>query len=717
MLARPSPLVTRSFSVRTAFRSTWVALAALLTLSVACKEVTGPEDVAVSLTLLSGANQAGRVDAALAQPIVVRVTDRRGNGVRGADVLFATTAGNGATDPLIARTDSNGTASVNWILGTALGAMSLTVNFADLPDVVVTATAVADRLEIVSGGEQSTRLGTALPLPVVVAVKDLNDAVVAGVLVTFAPDAANGTVSPSTVATDANGLARTFWTVGTAPGPMRIVVTSTTASDLLVNATATVDTSRVLTRMSGNAQVGAIGDTLTNPLVVRVTDRFGNPVSGVTISWNDALVSGIVVSPASSATDVNGEARTTVRLSDLAGAADVRATIAGRTERVTFSLTSGVSFTSVFAGNYFTCGLTTGGTAYCWGFNEDEQLGVGTRADDATRTNAPRVSVWDAARNFAPTFRKLASNENHTCAITITRSVMCWGTGNGALGATAPAVITALSTSSTADIATGMYHTCALDIAGFLRCGGENQLGQLGNGSIIPSSTPQAVTGGVRYSAVSAGKLHTCAFPRGDDTPMCWGDNAQGQVGDATNTVRLVPTVVNSGVSFDTLSLVTGAVHSCALSTAGAAFCWGSNSYGQLGIASTGGSAIVPTAVAGGLTFVSLFAGEYHTCGLTVAGAAHCWGRNSSGQLGTGSTSVPVNTPTAVTGGLAFRALALGELHSCGVLFSADGVRGTTATPGDVYCWGDSEYGQAGTGVFRGNASPLLAPTRVAHQP
>ncbi|HRN51886.1 MAG TPA: Ig-like domain-containing protein, partial [Gemmatimonadaceae bacterium] len=333
-------------------RTRTIAAALLLGATLAsCKDINSPEDIAVSMTLVSGANQAGRVGAPLATPIVVKVSDRRGAGVKGADVMFRPVTGSGATDPLIARTDSTGHATVTWFLGSTLGAMTLTISFSDFPDITVNATAVADRLEIASGDAQVSRLGTSLPQPVVIQVRDINDAPVPGALVSFAADSGSGSVSPTTVAADANGLARTFWTLGTAPGAMRLTVTSPTAADVLVGATATVDTSRVLTRVSGDAQVGTIGDALADPLVVRVTDRFGNAVEGETITWTDALSPGITVQPATSTTDADGLASTTVQLSDLAGSASVRATVQGRSERVSFALTSSVEFTSVFAGN------------------------------------------------------------------------------------------------------------------------------------------------------------------------------------------------------------------------------------------------------------------------------------------------------------------------------------------------------------------------------
>src|SRR6266550_1291368 len=112
--------------------------------------------------------------------------------------------------------------------------------------------------------------------------------------------------------------------------------------------------------------------------------------------------------------------------------------------------------------------------------------------------------------------------------------------------------------------------------------------------------------------------------------------------------------------------LAAGLEHTCALTSGGAAYCWGRNDAGQLGDGSTTTSSSIPVAVSGGLTFSAIAIGEAasHTCGLTDVGAAYCWGRNLEGELGNGSRT-STSTPVAVSGGLTFRAMAAGGLHSC----------------------------------------------------
>jgi alpha-tubulin suppressor-like RCC1 family protein len=197
--------------------------------------------------------------------------------------------------------------------------------------------------------------------------------------------------------------------------------------------------------------------------------------------------------------------------------------------------------------------------------------------------------------------------------------------------------------------------------------------------------------------------------------------NTDGQLGDGTFVSSLTPVPLPAGVlaatTFDSTSLVAGVAHTCALTTAGAAYCWGSNAFGQLGAgagAGPGARSAAPLPVLGG-PFVRLYAGLYHTCGLTAAGAAFCWGRNNSGQLGNGTFGIST-TPLAVTGGLTFSNLAMGELHSCGITGPGPGVTGTTGVAGTIYCWGDNEYGQLGLGYFGLNAAPALSPVRVVFQ-
>jgi alpha-tubulin suppressor-like RCC1 family protein len=180
-------------------------------------------------------------------------------------------------------------------------------------------------------------------------------------------------------------------------------------------------------------------------------------------------------------------------------------------------------------------------------------------------------------------------------------------------------------------LATGWNHTCALTSSGSVFCWGLNRHGQVGDGSRLDRLSPRQVMTGA--SALAAGDAHTCAVVgRG---VRCWGDNGSGQIGDGTNEPRAEPTSVVDlpGVP---MALVAGAAHTCVLLGDGAVHCWGQNRHGQLGNGSTGDSPR-PTPVVGGIVFERISAGGAVTCGVTARGVEYCWGLNQSGQLGDGT--------------------------------------------------------------------------------
>jgi hypothetical protein len=148
-----------------------------------------------------------------------------------------------------------------------------------------------------------------------------------------------------------------------------------------------------------------------------------------------------------------------------------------------------------------------------------------------------------------------------------------------------------------AEIAAGYYFTCALTTAGGVQCWGSNFNGQLGNDSTIGSYAPVAVTGlSSGVSAVAAGDAHTCALTTSGGV-QCWGDNQYGQLGNNSTTESHVPVAV-TGLSSGVSALAAGGDHTCALTTAGGVQCWGDNANGQLGNDSTTNSD-VPVAVMG----------------------------------------------------------------------------------------------------------------------
>src|SRR5437773_481180 len=216
------------------------------------------------------------------------------------------------------------------------------------------------------------------------------------------------------------------------------------------------------------------------------------------------------------------------------------------------------------------------------------------------------------------------------------------------------------------------------------------------------SDNPAGVASVRSFAAVSAGGIHTCGVTAARDA-YCWGHNLYGELGvDPTTTSETCPgaggplpcsTVPVRVAGRRSFAAVSaGFLYSCGITAPGVAYCWGNDVEGQLGDGSTSISG-TPVAVAGNLRFSSVSTGDYHTCGLTGAGAAYCWGLNLEGQLGVGSTTSS-SSPVAVAGGLSFTALATGGAHTCGL-----------TSAGAAFCWGNNLLGQLGVGTATGPES------------
>jgi len=275
----------------------------------------------------------------------------------------------------------------------------------------------------------------------------------------------------------------------------------------------------------------------------------------------------------------------------------------------------------------------------------------------------------------------------------------------------------------------GGLHTCAVTIAGFAYCWGNNVLGQLGDGTTTQRETPGPVTGALRFTQVSAGWEHTCGVTI-EGVAYCWGLDEFGQLGDGSVAQRQEPTPVAGGLSFAQVS--AGHDHSCGVTTGNTAYCWGRNDLGQLGDSTTS-QRTTPTAVAGGLTFRQLSA-TIHTCGVTTGNLVYCWGRDVEGQLGDGTPTYHRDSPTPVAGNLTFALISTGDFHTCGLTAGREAYcwgEGWTATPAPIsgalsfaqldagsrhscgvttgnlaYCWGDNIYGQLGDGTTDARATP-----------
>ncbi|MGC9347776.1 MAG: hypothetical protein ACP5JG_06530 [Anaerolineae bacterium] len=348
--------------------------------------------------------------------------------------------------------------------------------------------------------------------------------------------------------------------------------------------------------------------------------------------------------------------------------------------------------TSVDAGRYHACAITTEGGLKCWGRNDYAQLGDGTREHRYSAVSVVGMASDTTAVTTGPI---------HTCAQTANGIVKCWGDNTrGKLGdgttenRTTPVDVTGLST-DTVIVDAGYNHSCALTAQGAIKCWGANFSGQLGNGIETQQFAPVDVRGFANaITALSTGAFHNCAITDQGGV-QCWGLNWAGQLGDGTTDDRSTPVGVE-GLSTGISSLDLGSTHSCALTIQGGVKCWGGNEFGKLGDGTTE-DRHTPVDVVGltsGVTSVT--AGSSHSCAVTDSGSAKCWGGNEYGQLGDG-TAETRHTPVDVQGlSAGVRDVAAGYYHSCAL-----------TTGGDVKCWGRNDYGQLGNGTTENSTTPV----------
>jgi alpha-tubulin suppressor-like RCC1 family protein len=346
--------------------------------------------------------------------------------------------------------------------------------------------------------------------------------------------------------------------------------------------------------------------------------------------------------------------------------------------------------------------VTTTKQAYCWGYNSSGELGVAS-------TSGPQLCVDDgdtipcsmkpAKVSGGSSWAAVSAGYYHTCGVTTTGQAYCWGTnhsgelGGGPTGtAFAPVTVAGGLTFATVS-ASHAYHSCGVTTSGQAYCWGNNVRGQLGNGSYDSTFAPVAVVGGLTFTNVSGGDYLTCGLATTGQA-YCWGDHSYGALGNGPMPPAQItaPGAVNGGLTLASVS--AGFHHTCGLTTDGKAYCWGDDSWGQLGDGSTAVS-WVPVAVSGGLTFTSVSAGGRHTCGVTTQGKAYCWGGNAFGQLGNGSTDSSM-VPVPVAGGLTFAAVFSGAGHTCAV-----------TTTAQAYCWGKNTYGELGNGSLTESHVPV----------
>ncbi|MGD8727587.1 MAG: hypothetical protein PVH40_08075, partial [Gemmatimonadales bacterium] len=315
------------------------------------------QPVPSQVVVVSGSGQSAEVGTTLPNPIVLEVQGADGLPVTGVSVRLVAAAGSTSPDSL--GVDGSGRLSFTWTLGVTAGTQSVTATVVEYPAVQATVTATADAkpatdLAIVSGNDQTGPVATALSDSLVVLATDIDGQPVANTTITWFVTLNDGTVSPTTSVTDANGLAATEWTLGSLAGANEVfaglpgitppsspdsVGLAPQAEGVTFAATGEPGPAAVLELVSGDAQSDTVGATLPLPIVVRVTDLFGNPVQDVTVDFTTA--DGGTLVPASTTTDVDGLAQSVWTLGLEAGTQSATATSTGLAgSPVTFSATA-----------------------------------------------------------------------------------------------------------------------------------------------------------------------------------------------------------------------------------------------------------------------------------------------------------------------------------------------------------------------------------------
>ena len=324
----------------------------------------------------------------------------------------------------------------------------------------------------------------------------------------------------------------------------------------------------------------------------------------------------------------------------------------------------------------------------CWGLNTYGQLGIGSTDQ--------KFAPAEVAGIDAKSIVQITGGEGHTCALLSNNDLYCWGVDVVEPTQT-PVKLEGLSVSS---MDSGDHHICAITTDPSLVCWGHNSMGQLGQirTEVEASMKPLVVDLPAAPLDVSVDELHSCAVLV-DGSVWCWGSNSFGQLGNGATENSDTPVKVENLPIKPTL-VAAGSTHTCVLSEESGAYCWGNNEFDQIGEKVGESMVIRPHKVAGSSPGVYIEAGQDHTCAIALKRNVECWGAYWEGQLGTGDMGNKFGKPVSPAGiDNPVVSLAVGRDHACASLAG-----------GKLFCWGDDRGGQIGSGNRRSLES-VVAPS------
>ncbi len=382
----------------------------------------------------------------------------------------------------------------------------------------------------------------------------------------------------------------------------------------------------------------------------------------------------------------------------------------------------GEDVTAVAIGNSFACAIKAG-DLYCWGSNHRGQLGTNTM-------DAPEVvNALPALTISSKDVTQVAANGRTACAIKAGGALLCWGDNSQGQAGVGAATTELLAPTPVVGMNAGVTHVAVAELSacavkgGIVSCWGSDTYGQLADGAAGPGLRSPAVSGALSsdVTALTAGAEHLCAVQL--DQLKCWGANATGPTNARVGASQLgqrsfaphpipaptLPIINNAPDNID--QLVIGRAHACSL-RGGEVFCWGQNTYGQLGDGSNAAPnsmSMAPPRGRGGLiaggaaSFTAIGTGAFHTCAITAAGALLCWGNNARGSLGNGNLTTR-SSPQAVMGMASdVTSVTGGFNHTCAI------------QDGKLYCWGQTTNGKLGVTLPANHNGVLGTPQEVVN--
>jgi len=468
-----------------------------------------------------------------------------------------------------------------------------------------------------------------------------------------------------------------------------------------------------LVKVAGDTQTAVGNHAVRVQPSVRLEDLQGHAVRTVAVEFLVTTGHGSVTGQAGLGdtvfTDSTGLATATSWT--LSVGTNVLTVVAPRAKSVAFTAT-GAAFkvARISAGDGGACAQTSPTATWCWGDDYWHELGTGGNSSGYPSPNPEPVALQHALP-----FDTIYTGGRYACGLTSGGLAYCWGytypdyknypfVENFAFVDTVPTLVGGGLTFTS--LVAGGDVTCGLVAGGAAYCWGDNRYGQSGNGKAdtngVTIATP--VVGGHTFITLGASNSsgdgpdaggHVCGVTS-SGAAFCWGENTWGQLGTGTQggppPDSATPTPVPVTGLPPVVSMSAGISHTCALTSSGEAFCWGYNGHGELGDGTTV-SRPFPSAVQGGLVFQALAAGGDNTCGLVASGTLYCWGLG--GYVGDGTT-VDRTAPTMVTGGITFRDVSVSGVANCGV-----------AIDGAAYCWGQNQLGELGDATYRNRLSPV----------